>query len=251
MADEKNFLKAKGFVLSSMSIGENDKRIVVLTKELGKTSAFVRGGAKPKSPLLAATNPFFFGDFEFYAGANSLTLRSAKHTARFDEILKDLDDTYMGMYFLEMSGYFGNEAVDESERINLLYVALKALINHRTSRQLIRLIFELRTMMINGVYPDVFSCHHCGERLDVNGENYFSPADCFFYDGSCKEKAQGNPFKVSAYVMYALQYVLSAPVNAIFSFDLKNQAFDDFSYIVKRLRSRFFEHTFKTERFLG
>ena len=104
MSDEKNFLKAKGFVLSSMPVGENDRRIVVLTKELGKASAFVRGGAKPKSPLLAATNPFFFGDFEFYAGTNSLTLHGAKPQARFDDILQALVDTYVGMYFLAVSG---------------------------------------------------------------------------------------------------------------------------------------------------
>ncbi|MDD6550571.1 MAG: DNA repair protein RecO [Lachnospiraceae bacterium] len=250
MSDEKNFLKARGFVLSSMPVGENDRRIVVLTKELGKTSAFVRGGAKPKSPLLAATNPFFFGDFEFYAGTNSLTLRGAKQQARFDDILKDLDDTYMGMYFLEVSGYFGNEAVDESDRLNLLYVAIKALMAHRIDRQLIRLVFELRTMLINGVYPDVFSCHHCGKHLDVNEENLFSAADCFFYDSACRSTINGTAMTVSPYVMYALQFVMSAPVGRIFSFELKGEALEDFSYIIRRLRNRFFEHTFKTERFL-
>lgn len=250
MADEKNFLKAKGFVLSSMPIGENDRRIVVLTKELGKTSAFVRGGAKPKSPLLAATNPFFFGDFEFYAGTNSLTLRGAKSAERFDEILNDLDDTYMGMYFLEVSGFYGVEAVDESERLNLLYVALKALIAHQIDRQMVRLIFELRTMMINGEYPDVFSCHHCGKHLDVNEKNYFSPGDDFFYDSDCASVPKGNPIEVSPIVMYALQFVLSAPVGKIFAFELKEKAFEDFSCIVRRLRARFFEHTFKTGRFI-
>ncbi|MQN01570.1 MAG: DNA repair protein RecO [Lachnospiraceae bacterium] len=251
MSDDKNFLKARGIVLSSMPIGETDRRIVVLTKELGKASAFVRGGAKPKSPLLAATNPFFFGDFEFYAGRNSLTLRGAKQQARFDDILKDLDDTYLGMYFLEVSGYFGNEAADESERINLLYVALKIILGHRIDRKLIRNIFELRTMMINGVYPDPFSCHHCGEHLDVNGENYFSPAQCFFYDAQCRNLIKGQPVRVSPYVMYALQFVLSAPVGKIFSFNLKGEAAEDFSYIVKRLRTVFFDHEFKTERFLN
>ncbi len=250
MSDEKNFLKAKGFVLSSMPVGENDRRIVVLTKELGKASAFVRGGAKPKSPLLAATNPFFFGDFEFYAGTNSLTLRGAKQQARFDDILKDLDDTYMGMYFLEVSGYFGTEAVDESDRLNLLYVALKALIAHRISREQIRLIFELRTMLINGVYPDAFSCHHCGKHLDVNEDNLFSPSDCLFYDGACRSDIKGTAMTVSPYVLYALQFVLSAPVGHIFSFELKDSALEDFSYIVRRLRARFFDHPFRTERFI-
>lgn len=250
MPGEKNFLRAKGFVVSSMPVGESDRRIVVLTKELGKASAFVRGGARPNSPLLAATNPFFFGDFEFYAGRNSLTLRSAKQQERFDGILEDLDDTYMGMYFLEVSSFFANEGADEGDRANLLYVALKALIARRVNRAMVKPVFELRTMMINGIYPDVFSCHHCGMRLDVNSENYFSPADCQFYDADCKASVTGAAVPVSGYVLYALEYVLSAPVGHIFSFELKDKALEDFSYIVGNLRTRFFDHAFKSAEFI-
>ena len=50
-----------GIVLSTMPIGEFDKRVVILSSEFGKMSAFARGARKQNSPFLAGSQPMTFG----------------------------------------------------------------------------------------------------------------------------------------------------------------------------------------------
>ena len=78
MPGEANYLEVTAMVIESRAIGENDRRVVLLTRQMGKISAFARNSRRPNSSLLAATGLFCYGTFRLYAGRDSYTLTDAK-----------------------------------------------------------------------------------------------------------------------------------------------------------------------------
>ena len=84
-----------GMVLSAMPIGEYDRRIVLLTTDLGRISAFVRGARRPNSSLLAAARPFSMGIFTLHAGRDSYTVQAASIKEYFEAVSSDVTRWHM------------------------------------------------------------------------------------------------------------------------------------------------------------
>ena len=104
-----------GMVLQAGNIGEYDKRIVLLTKERGRISAFARGAKKATSQYAAACQPFTFGEFSLYEGKNSFNLMWAGVENYFGTLKKDLNLRYYASYFCELAAYLTRENNDELE----------------------------------------------------------------------------------------------------------------------------------------
>ncbi len=237
--------RVSGMVLSAATIGEYDKRVVLLTRERGRISAFARGARRPKSTLSAGTEPFTFGDFYIYRGRDYYTIEQIDAKNYFPKLRTDLDDLYMAMYFCEVAQYFTREGMEAKEELNLLYMSLSALSLPSLSRQLVRYIYELRMLSIAGVAPAIYSCTECGGESDLH---HFYPEDAGVICDHCYKGSGG--ITLSETTIYTMQRVLSAPIQKLYTFTVSDQILSELSIAVGKYFSLHTDKAFKALSFL-
>lgn len=204
-------IQITGMVLRAEPIGDYDRRIVLLTKEKGKISAFARGARKQASRLLAATNPFSFGEFKLYAGRSSYSVIEASISNYFEGLREDFEGAYYGMYFLELMDYYTRENSDEKEMLKLLYQSLRALLHKGLPNRLIRYIFEMKAMVLNGEFPG----------MPVKGE----------WDSSTE---------------YAVSYIMNSSIEKLYTFTVTPAVLGQLGEIAEDYRRRYLDRTFKS-----
>lgn len=240
-----DLISVQGVVLSAMAVGEYDKRIVLLTRERGKISAFAKGARRPNSPFLAAANPFVFGTFTLYEGRTSYTLNQAAVKHHFVELAAAYPGVYYGYYFLELADYFGQEGTDEREMMNLLYVSVKALLNPNIDNRLVRCIYELRTMTIQGIGPGLFACMSCGREEKEEGSVFFSQEMHGILCGDCARRIR-DARRISGGALYAMEFITSVPMGKLYTFSVTEKVLEELETVVYTYTSRNTDRKFKS-----
>ena len=233
--------RVTGMVLSAATIGEYDKRVVLLTKERGRISAFARGARRPRSPLSATTEPFTFGEFFIYKGRDSYSIEQVEVKNFFPELRKDLDALYMGLYFCELADYFTREGIEATDEINLLYLSLRALSVPSLSHQLVRRIYEFRMLAIQGEAPRIFECMECG---GTEGLHYFYVGQAGVLCEKC-QKGQGG-IAISETSTYTLQRILSSPLQKLYTFTVSESVLKELEQVVEKYFDAHTERKFQS-----
>ncbi len=207
----QEFIEVTGIILKQTPIGEYDRRICLLTKERGKISAFVRGSRKPGSRLSSATNPFSFGIFKLYEGKNSYNVAEVDIQNYFEGLRTDYIGAYYGMYFAEIADYYTRENSDDREMMKLLYQSLRALGVPSLPKELVRFIFEIKSIVVNGEYPGV----PAGMDLEASTE-------------------------------YALNYIVESSIEKLFTFTVSQQVLKQMEALADHYRMKIMDREFKS-----
>ena len=117
----------QGIVLAMSLVGEYDRRLVILTKERGRITAFARGVRKSNNQLVSKTQLFVMGEFTLYEGRDAYTLKSVEAKEYFHELTYDMEKYCYGSYFCEVMSYLTREGERSTDYLNLLFVSLNAL----------------------------------------------------------------------------------------------------------------------------
>lgn len=208
-------ISVTGMVLKAAPAGEYDRRLVILTCERGKITAFARGARRPGNQLMACSGLFVFGEFRLFEGRDSYTLAGAEIRNYFRDIAGDMEAACYGSYFLEFADYYGRENVESTEALKLLYQSMRALLKEAIPNRLVKAVFELKLMEINGEYME----YPLG-RLEES-------------------------------TIYAWEYVLSSPVEKLYTFTLSEPVLLQFVRCVEENKKRFIDKTFHSLDILG
>ena len=201
-----------GLVLKTEPIGDYDRRVVILTRERGKIAAFARGARKQGSRLLASTNPFCFGQFGLFEGRTSYNITESVISNYFEGFREDFEAACYGMYFLELMDYYTRENSDEKEMLKLLYQSLRALLHKGLSNNLVRYIFEIKALALNGEYPGI--------------------------------PGREEPFLSST--VYAVNYITGTAVEQLYTFTVTKEVLLELSWIADNFRARFVDKKMKS-----
>ncbi len=207
----QEFIKLTGMVLKTVPIGEYDRRVVILTKERGKISAFAKGARRPNSRLSAAASPFSFGEFRIYEGRSSYNISEADISNYFEGLREDYEGACYGMYFLEVMDYYTRENNDEVQMLKLLYQSLRALQLPSLPDELVRYIFELKALILNGEYPGL-----------PEGRQYLDST------------------------VYAVNYIAGSTVEKLYTFTVTEEVLAELKEIAGGFRKRFVDREFKS-----
>ncbi len=235
-----------GMVLSAMPVGDYDKRLVILTKELGKISAFAKGARRPNSALLACSQPFSFGVFSLFTGRESYTVTSAEISNYFPELREDIESVYYGIYFCEFADYITRENNNENEILKLLYQTLRAVAKKTIELALIRLVFEFKIIALSGVAPQVFGCVKC-QKTEV--DYLFSVYSGGLLCEDCKVNDKAA-IKLCTSSVYTLQYIISKDVENIYTFRVSGEVLSELVLVIKRFLDHYLNHEFKSVELL-
>ncbi|MDO4283820.1 MAG: DNA repair protein RecO [Eubacteriales bacterium] len=200
-----------GLVLQASNAGEYDRRLVLLTRERGKISGFARGARRPGNSMMAASSPFCFGTFRIAEGTGANLIVEAEIRNYFETLRGDMEAACYGMYFLEVMNYWTRENNDEATLLLLLYQSLRALEAGSIPNRLVRCVFELRTIVIEGEYPGL-------------------PQEAAFQDST----------------KYAVHHIATAPLGSLYTFAVREEVLRELERITAQLRERCMRHRFSS-----
>lgn len=214
----QEIIEVTAMVLKEEPQGEYDRRVVLLTTTHGKITAFARGARRQGSRLMAATNPFAFGRFKLYPGRTAYSLANAEIDNYFENLRTDFEGACFGMFFLEVMDYYTRENNDEKEMLRLLYQSIRALGNDRLPRELIKAVFEIKALVVEGEFPGI-------------------PDD--------KERSYDQS------TIYAIDYIVNSSIEKLFSFEVSPSVLGELKYIGATLIRRCTDRSFKSLEILN
>ena len=237
------YVTTRGLVLRVCPYNDTDAMLTILTAELGRISAKVRGLRRKNSPLSAPCQLLALAEFTLFEYKDSYTVNEAHSVELFTPLRSDLQKLSLGTYFAQAAEVIAQEDMPNPELLSLVLNCLYALSKMEISEEKAKAVFELRLSCLAGYTPDLFDCHSCGETNPECFDISEGKLECL----RCRDGfSAGIRMPLNPGILDAMRYICSCHPKKLFSFDLPQNALEHLSTITEAYLCAQLERGFST-----
>lgn len=212
------------------NIGESDRFVTLLTRDLGVVRASARGARQMKSRTAAATRQLTYARLTLYQGRDKYIVDEGEPLRIFFDMGGDLERLALGQYFCELACTLLPPEDPAPEALRLLLNALHFLTEEKRDGRLVKATVELRLAVMAGYMPSLDCCAVCG-----TGEGdrvWFSPSAGHLLCGRCPRPADVVPLSLG--VLAAMRCIVYGELTRSFRFTLADEAATELASVSER-----------------
>jgi len=162
--------QSEAFVLRTFNTGEQDKIVVLFSRDFGLFRGIAKGARKFANRFGSSLEPMSYVKVFYYEKEikELVTISNCDLLESFFDIQKDLDISLTLSYFSELIEEFSPARSKDDTLFRLLLSTLQAL-KTWTSPEFLSAYFEAWTLKINGLLPDFKTCKKCRNEITDSG----------------------------------------------------------------------------------
>lgn len=204
-----------------MNIGDADKLLTLLTKELGVIKAFSSGSKNIKNKRFSASSLLTYAEFSLIKVNDTYKIHEAEVIKSFFNAGMDICVLSLSQYFCELALNYAWQESESEEHLRLFLNSLDQIINKGRNLFLIKAITEMRLMKMSGYMPNLIACDSCAKYED----------DIMFFDiktGNlfCNNCKNGTAFEkaINKTVLDSLRHIVFCDFAKLYSFDIPEES---------------------------
>jgi len=224
-------LHLTGIYLQLKSHRESDFLLTFYSREKGKATILVKGGAKIKSKLVGLCQPFTLLDLVVAPGKSIYHLTGGQSKKVWKKIGRDLEKIKTGAYFLRLLDKLTQPEVKDQKIYGLMMKTFSYLDRGKIKIKLLSLAYTLKLLSLSGYQPQIKQCLKCGKKK-IKTPLYFSFEQGGLVCGQCSPGE--NYVSISPSLLKLLHHLLYKKYEQLKNLKVANKDLQEGEELIKQ-----------------
>ncbi len=218
--------KTKGLIIKEQVVGESDRIVTVLTRDMGVLRAFARRAKNPKDSKSAGTQLLCYSALTVYSGRDKYIISDARPEEVFFGLRRDVSALALAQYFCETAYLTVPAETDSEAPLRIILNSLHFLANGTRPQKLLKAVTELRLLSTLGYLPDLVACADCAAY--ESDPMYFLPESGLLRCGDCAgEEDVRRGVRLSPGALTAMRHIVYSDFKKLYAFSLPEPALSE------------------------